>query len=407
MTRALCPLAAVASSLAGTTPTSAWAAMPLSSDATSISSSTSGASNPLIPSSISTRCQTFLAQLNGDQTIAQCTVPLISTLDLFAPENGIASYAKTQSAITTSLEKLCATNACSDTIIRAALTAFNGNCSAELQARQAVVLGEYDTLYILQPFHTSVCSKDVNGGYCLTDIAAGTVPPSPDTIATNANNSSADASASASAATSESASIASSTPVATPAPVASLSKSYSIALVSPSELFVQFTVQARRFLRRRQVVASTTPVVATNTTSSAAASTTAPASASGSNLSFDLTGVLPNPATWAAHSLPFLFLSANMSSALLCTSCTKSILAAYVCWEIRMPYALGLSNSPMLGHQGDLWTGTGETCGTGFLASIQSLAGEINITGAASNRATISHLIVLSVVAVLAVAAMS
>ncbi|SCV72808.1 BQ2448_4345 [Microbotryum intermedium] len=368
------------------------------------------ASNPLIPRSISTRCQTFLTQLNGDKTIAQCTMPLISTLNLFAPENGIATYTTTQSAITISLDKLCATDACSDNVIRAALTAFNGNCSAELQARQAVVLGEYDTLYILQPFRTSVCSRDVNGGYCLTDIAAGTVPPSPDMIVTNATNSLTSVNASASAAASTLA--ANSTPVATSAPVASLSKSYSIALVSPSELFVQFTVQARRFLRRRQTVASTTPVVATNTTSSAAASTTTPASTLESNStgstssSFDLTGVLPNPTTWAAHSLPFLFLSTNMSSTLLCTSCTKSILAAYVSWEIRMPYALGLANSPMLGHQGDLWTGTGETCGTGFLASIQSLAGEINVTGGASSRDTSSHFILLSATVIIVVAAM-
>lgn len=71
-----------------------------------------------------------------------------------------------------------------------------------------------------------------------------------------------------------------------------------------------------------------------------------------------------------------------MSSPLLCTSCTKSILASYISWETRSPYAVGLTNSPLLGTQSALWNAVGGTCGAGFQSAVASLGGQQALSAA-------------------------
>lgn len=53
---------------------------------------------------------------------------------------------------------------------------------------------------------------------------------------------------------------------------------------------------------------------------------------------------------------------------------------------MAVPYALGLASSPLLGQQSVVWAGLGVTCGSGFLQSIATTAGETVVsTGAASS----------------------
>lgn len=94
----------------------------------------------------------------------------------------------------------------------------------------------------------------------------------------------------------------------------------------------------------------------------------------------------PNATTYRTTSLPYLFLQPNMSSSLLCTTCTRSVLAAYIAWESQTPYALGLSSSPILGAQQELWNAVGGTCGSNFTEGIMSAAGVLasNASGVAT-----------------------
>lgn len=344
------------------------------------SSTVNTGANPLIPTSISTGCQKFLTYLNGDETISACTLPLVQTLSLFAPSTSNA-YDASSAEVSQALDDLCSTQACDDSLIRTTLTQFNGNCSAELQAGQAAVLGSYDTLYIVSPFRTAVCAKDAEDGYCLTDIATGTVP-----VGSSAASSALASSVSANL-------TAAPTGVNTTSKVVSLAATvkYTIPSLTPAELYFQVQSAARR-LFRRQSVSSSSKAASSSSSSTSSAATSSASSTSSSTLSevdpsYALTGILPNSNTWRTNSLPFLFLSPNMSSSLLCTQCTKTIFATYVSWESRIPYALGLSNSPILGSQGTLWTGIGEVCGSGFLSSIASQAGQSSLASGAGKIA--------------------
>jgi hypothetical protein len=128
----------------------------------------------------------------------------------------------------------------------------------------------------------------------------------------------------------------------------------------------------------------------------------------------DANALLPNSTTFRQNNLAFLFLSGEMSSAQLCTSCTKNVLASYVAFENDFPYSefstnlfrynprqaeitcvcaclsgIGLANSPILGGQVALWKDIGATCGSGFLSSITAQSGS-NISSGASQSFVLS-----------------
>ncbi|KII90083.1 hypothetical protein PLICRDRAFT_138521 [Plicaturopsis crispa FD-325 SS-3] len=96
--------------------------------------------------------------------------------------------------------------------------------------------------------------------------------------------------------------------------------------------------------------------------------------------------LMPNTTTFAASNLLFMFLQPSLDSAALCTSCTRSILTSYINWESSAPYAPGLSNSPMLKGQSDLYKGIQSTCGTNFLSGAVQAAGGLG-TGDSSSGA--------------------
>lgn len=99
--------------------------------------------------------------------------------------------------------------------------------------------------------------------------------------------------------------------------------------------------------------------------------------------------VTPNIEMYSQTNLPFLFLTASLSSDKLCVSCTRSVLVAYITFESQVPYAPGLSNSKLLNNQTPLYTGVVNTCGSTFLnsagvAAAGGLKGGTLSSGAAS-----------------------
>lgn len=357
--------------------------------------------NPLIPTTISQTCQTYLGTLNADTTVSACTAPLNDILTLFAP-SAATTFSANQAQVDQTLETLCQATPCSQNMIRQKLNDFYGNCTAELNQRNPVVLAQFDTLYIVSPLLSAVCSKDVNGGSCLTDIATGSVPAG-SLAANSTSNATTPLAAISNTATAPLSSLAAAPlPLATLAPSVNQSRNASVvsvtanatvltnssravvlaaspsftiqtyagAALDPRNLYTRLTAAATRFARRfgkRQATAGTASALGTPL---ANGSSIAPA-----NSPTAIYGALPNIQTWTSTGLPFMFLSQNMSSNILCTTCTKEILGAYVSWELRQPYALGLGNSPLLSKQSDLWTGIGEVCGTGFLSAVAQEAG--------------------------------
>ena len=358
----------------------------------------------MIPSSVSQKCQAFLTALNSNDQIAQCTAPLLTTVAAFHASSA-NSYSASSSQVQSALTDLCSAPGCDDALLRSLLGQFNGNCSQELQAANQVVLGSYDALYVLSPLRNAVCTRDESGGFCLDDIAQRSVPAAASSSSTGTNATSsivASSSAAAVAAASSSstknstATNANATAPATPKQnfavlAAETESDYSIPVPAPPSLYIQISSAARRLLRR-QWSSGAASSSSSSSSSAAAASSSASATAQSSPVvalneagvhAFDVPSILPDAQTWSTSNLPFLFLSPNMTSSVLCSSCTKQILAAYVAWESRMPYALGLTNSPLLSGQGDLWTGLGQVCGTGFLQAVTQQAGEANLAGGA------------------------
>lgn len=342
-----------------------------------------------------------MTDLNSNDAIAACTAPLLTTVNSFHASSASASattFSSSSSQIQSALNDLCSAPACDHGLVRALLGQFNGNCSAELQSSNQVVLGSYDALYVLSPLRDAVCSRDDSGGYCVDDIASRSMPTT--STGTNATSVVASVAASNSAAAASSASAVPSAAVvgdATNSTVPALKSNfailaatsdagadYSIPVPAPPSLYVQITKVARRLLRRQWASGSggVAPASATSTGVPAAAASPVGISDAGVH-AFDVPSILPDAQTWSASNLPFLFLSPNMSSSVLCSSCTKTILSSYVAWESRMPYALGLANSPLLSGQGNLWTGLGQVCGSGFLQAVTQQAGETALAGGA------------------------
>ncbi|KIO26770.1 hypothetical protein M407DRAFT_23966 [Tulasnella calospora MUT 4182] len=86
----------------------------------------------------------------------------------------------------------------------------------------------------------------------------------------------------------------------------------------------------------------------------------------------------PDTETYRDSGVMYLYTLPSLSADSLCTTCTQKVLAAYASWEATVPYAAGLSNSPMLGGQGDLWTQTKKKCGDSFMNVVTSSVGTAN-----------------------------
>ncbi|KAA1474132.1 hypothetical protein DENSPDRAFT_840681 [Dentipellis sp. KUC8613] len=78
---------------------------------------------------------------------------------------------------------------------------------------------------------------------------------------------------------------------------------------------------------------------------------------------------VPNVTTYRNKNILFLGLQPDSPSSLLCSSCSRSIMTAYMQFESSVPYAPGLPNSPLLGGQNDTYSAIQSQCGADFLSA--------------------------------------
>lgn len=149
---------------------------------TSTTTTTSSSSSSLIPTTgVSSGCTSFLNTLNHDTSIQTCTAPLLSATQFYtnasaaAKNSTAANTTSSADALTSSLSQLCASNTgCDSSLIRQYLSQFWTACDTELRAENSQILAIYDVLYLLNPFHQAVCTRDDANDYCVLNIASDT-----------------------------------------------------------------------------------------------------------------------------------------------------------------------------------------------------------------------------------------
>ena len=334
----------------------------------------------LIPTGIAADCKTTLDAFNADSSVSSCIQPLIDATASFSP---LSTVDLKSSDIDWSLTSICKSGAgCSDATIRQWISRVSSACGAELtgSSPNAQVRELYDLLYIVQPLKGAVCSIDsANQKYCVNQVrdaaaasasASGSASASASGSATGSASGSSSASGTASA--TDSAASASASGNAT---TNALFASYAAELPYPArvaaENFYIVINSAADWVRRALV-------------------TERQASTAQSQSGF-ATVIAPNVTTYRNTNLPFLFLQPSMASTELCTPCTREIMVSYIKWETQVPYALGLSQSPTLGGQLDLWTAINSTCGANYVnainSQVQQYVGNTNSTSAAFAQA--------------------
>ncbi|KAK4685901.1 hypothetical protein P7C73_g4231, partial [Tremellales sp. Uapishka_1] len=301
----------------------------------------SAQNSTLIPSNVTTTCSTFLTKIDSDTTLQNCISPLINVTSSFSPTS---TSNLTTDTINYTLASLCKnTDGCSDTTVRQWLSDFYTACSTELTSTTGYnpqVRELYDIVYVINPLKNAVCAIDsANQDYCVNEIRASLLSSANSTAAGTSNTT-----------------LLSLVALDTTSPVAFAAANLYISISSTANSLT------RRFL-----------------------STISPrADAQSVNI------ITPNATTYKTTNLPFLFLRPSSPSAALCTPCTREIMVAYIEWEYKVPYALGLSASPILGGQSALWSAIKSTCGTTFSTAIVSQAGSLSAnttsTSAASER---------------------
>ena len=309
------------------------------------------ADSSLIPSNITTSCSTFLNQVNSDTTLSACVQPLINATSSFSPTIG-SNLSSTDTNLT--LATLCNTNSgCSDSIIRSLLSSFYSSCSDELTSSagyNAQVRELYDILYVVNPLKGAVCSIDSsNQDYCVHEIIA-----SQGGTTSKASSTASAASASASG-------------NATMLVNFANTHTWSPVSFAAENLYITITTSASALTKRFLNLISTRDA------------------AQSVNLGAIIT---PNSTTYRTTNLPFLFLQPDMSQSALCTPCTREIMVAYIKWESAYPYALGLSNSPILGGQSSLWSAINSTCGGGFVNAITSEVGTFAVSSSGNSTSS-------------------
>jgi hypothetical protein len=225
------------------------------------------------------------------------------------------------------------------------LSSFYSSCQAELTSKDSYnsqIRELYDILYVVNPLQGAVCAIDsANQEYCVNEIIA----------AEKAN-----ATGSASAAPSASG-VTNGTLLSNLAVVGD----WSPVSIAAENLYLTIATGASSLSKR-----------VVNMISSRQA-----------QQSF-ATIITPNATTYRNTNLPFLFLDPSMSSKALCTPCTREIMVAYIKWESKQPYALGLSQSPILGGQSALWSAINSTCGATYVNAITSEVGTFTTQGTGS-----------------------
>ncbi|KAH8917724.1 hypothetical protein BT69DRAFT_1226497, partial [Atractiella rhizophila] len=132
--------------------------------------------NPLIPSSASTNCQAFLAELNGNSDLKTCLKPYTSAVSAFLPQAGETASAKEVNA---ALNSLCTATPCGTELVVDLLNDFGSACEAELDPDTGIqtVRTTYDLFYAYTPWRQALCAMDTGSETsCIKEIVAGIEP---------------------------------------------------------------------------------------------------------------------------------------------------------------------------------------------------------------------------------------
>jgi hypothetical protein len=86
----------------------------------------------------------------------------------------------------------------------------------------------------------------------------------------------------------------------------------------------------------------------------------------------------PNTTTFRVSNILFLLLQPTLPTSSLCQPCTRSVLSSYISFESAIPYACGLSNSPLMSGQTALYQAVQNLCGASFLSGSVQAAGSIS-----------------------------
>lgn len=326
---------------------SATAAVALALVTAAYAQSTTQSAASGIPTNVSQACNSFLQTLNTDPSINTCLEKLVDATADFNPSS--STGAASASSVTTVLNNICDSHftACDSSVIRGRLADFYGACQSDMLGSAGDgsngnrdLIDIYDVLYLLTPLKNAICSKD-GSEYCINKIAsneyvssaAGSSTPG----ATDNGAQSSPAASVTNAAASGSGSSTGATTTGTSTGAASNTGSASHTTSSTGSAASPSATHARR-AGAGGFPASSLYRRADNTTSQET-----------------LGGIAPEAAQYNTVGLPYLFLTPNMTTAELCTTCTSEVVGAYINFETITPYALGLSNSPMLSGQIALW----------------------------------------------------
>ncbi|KAJ7630082.1 hypothetical protein DFH06DRAFT_1102109 [Mycena polygramma] len=118
---------------------------------------------------------------------------------------------------------------------------------------------------------------------------------------------------------------------------------------------------------------------ATQANASTADATLSPAVKASANArrADSVTAYMPNATAINDNNILFMFLTAALPKASLCTTCTRNILSAYMQFESATNYAPGLAQSVLMSGQTALYSGIVSTCGSDFLSGAVKAAGSL------------------------------
>ncbi|KAI9449013.1 hypothetical protein BJY52DRAFT_1309423 [Lactarius psammicola] len=134
--------------------------------------STNSTTNPLIPSGISSTCQTYYVQLNANATLSTCLKPLVDATSAFGADSNPKTI--TPSTISSTLNSICSSSTCDSTLINTELALFYQACQNELTAsKSSGVILTYDVLYTFGLLQKALCTKDDDSGaYCAVNMTS-------------------------------------------------------------------------------------------------------------------------------------------------------------------------------------------------------------------------------------------
>ena len=92
----------------------------------------------------------------------------------------------------------------------------------------------------------------------------------------------------------------------------------------------------------------------------------------------DQQALIPNAEQFKSENLVFLGIQSSLSTEELCQPCTRNVLNAYIQFISDISYAPGISNSPLMGGETDLYNAVQEKCGAPFLSGSVQAAGGIS-----------------------------